>query len=240
VTQLLAIDFTAGPSGAAITTANTPAITTQTGTAKPTFSTTLPAGYTPTTGSFYSAQVDLSTGSSFNIVPFTAQTAGAWFGFYFMQTATSAAAAYWLSWLSSAGTKVGDLRWDTAARTLTLRDSNTSVATSPAVDLNVWHRAAIHCDPGSASGHRLKLYLGANRSGSTADWDSGTQAATAAAQTDVASFRFGLLSGPDVHYRLARLRINTVEASAISAAVAYDSYYASAGIWKPMNVKTTW
>lgn len=220
--QLHAIDFTAGPDGGNVTKANTPAINgTQTGT-NPTFSADIPAGQAEA----YSARVNLAVGStSFNNATFTSQSAGVWIGGYLQLTALPVDVTYWLLWYNTAGTKVGDARINTDG-SLAVRDNNTAVATSVALALNTWHRFAVYCDPGSATGHRLKLYLGNNRHGSTADFDT-AGAATAAGLTEVSGFRFGhfIAATADARYRISRLRVDTVEPAPIAAAATRFRYY---------------
>lgn len=238
MTAIAAVDFDAGPAGAningaAVAGTNEPQINgAQSGT-RPVFSTDIPPSYTD---AGYSAQVDMSGVTSFNNATFATQT-GLWIGFYFTLLATTAADSFFLNWYSSAGTKVGDLKWTGGAATMGIRDNNTTQATSPAFALTTWHRAAVQVTPGSATGHRLKLYLGSNRHGTTADYDSGGQTATSAAQTDVGGFRFGLLSGTETHYRIARIRVDTAEPAGIAVPATVSEFWLDSGGWRSTTEK---
>lgn len=229
---LHSIDFTAGPDGGNVTSANTTSINgAQSGT-NPTFNTSIPSNYTDAT---FSAQIDLPSGTSFNNFTFTQQSA-TWVGFYFMLLSNSTSITYWMSWFDASVVKIGDLRFNAGASTMSLRDNNTAVATSPTITLNTWHRAAVFCQPGSASGHQLKLFLGTNLHGTIADYDSTLVAATSSGTSNIAQIRFGMLSGSDVHYRIARMRVDTTEPTPIG--LIPDTYYAEGGIWQPMVVKS--
>lgn len=233
----LGIDL-AGANGTEITTVNTPAITSQSGTF-PLFSTEIPPDYDEGSGGnlpvLRSALVDMAAVTSFNSIDIGTE-AESWMGFYFRYHQLPPANVIILSWLKTS-TKIGDLRLKTDGH-LDIRDSSTAVATTTnALAINTWHRIAVHADPGSASGHRLKTYEGANRHGTAPNYDSTGVAATAAGQSDMNTWRFGILATGEAHYRMARFRMSVPEPTGIGVSIS-DMQYASAGTWKNIQVQS--
>lgn len=111
---------------------------------------------------------------------YTAATT-AWHTFYYLTPAAGPATAQYLAeWRTGTTTKVGDLRMNTSALTLTLRDStNIARATSTALPASAWCRIAIRVTATDATaGHQLRIYTGSNLHGSVPDYDSGSVAVT--------------------------------------------------------------
>lgn len=218
--QVGAVDYTAGPDGAAITPANTAGLSpTQNGVA-PTFSADVPPDYI---NADFSAWVNTSSGS-YNNIDWTAGPL-AWLSFYLKLPAMPATDSYPMIWFDGSGGRIGDLRFNAGAGSLLLRDNFGAVlAASTVLPLNVWHRVAIRVQPGSATGHQLRLYLGENRHGDTPDFDSGGLPATAAGRTNVGRWRFGLISGLSVNFKIARQRVDNAAEPAPIVPVAETRY----------------
>lgn len=235
MTQVGAVDYAAGPNGGSITPANTPGLSnTQFGTS-PLFSADIPPDYTTAA---YSAAVN-TTVASYNNIDWAASSL-AWLSWYFKLPATPGSDSYFMGWFDGAGARIGDLRFNAGATTLLLRDNFGSVlAASAAIPVGEWHRVSLMVQPGSATGHQLRLYLGANRHGSTPSYDSGGLPATAAARTSVARWRFGFISGTGVDYKIARQRVDSaVEPPPISVPTVADTFWLDAGgLWKPTTTR---
>jgi hypothetical protein len=140
-------------------------------------------------------QCAAATGQQTNIrYDFTAQSL-AWFSYYFKTPSTAPAATTTImSWFGNSGANsIGNLRLGTDM-TVTIRDDVSGVYTTPALPVNTWVRIAVKAQPGSATGHRLRLYVGANRHGSTPDYDSGDKTATNGIATNVDSLHIGLIT----------------------------------------------
>lgn len=103
-------------------------------------------------------------------------------------------------------TKVGDLRVASDG-TLGLRDGNTNVWTSTALASNVWHRISIKVVPNTATGHRVRIYSGANVTSTTSSQDSGDLTATAVTTVSTTdNVRFGIISNETATFVFDRLR----------------------------------
>lgn len=101
------------------------------------------------------------------------------------------------SWWGNGGTLQGGgvrMANSGAGVTLALRDLASNVATSGVIPLATWLRIAVKAIPQSATGHRMRLYIGANRHSASPDFDSLDQTATNGTNTNIDSFRFGLLT----------------------------------------------
>lgn len=125
-------------------------------------------------------------------------TAGplAWFGIYFKTPSVAPAATTTLmTWAGDANVNnIGNVRLNTDM-TMTIRDNNTAVYTTPTpLPVNTWVRIAVKAQPGSATGHRLRLYVGTSRHSVTPDFDSGNVTATNGIATNVDTFHVGLLT----------------------------------------------
>lgn len=100
-----------------------------------------------------------------------------------------------LNWFSGTS-KIGDCRVVPVTGStfdLELRDNNTSKWTSGThLNTNTWYRLQEKIQPGSATGHRLRIYN--TITNDTATQDSGDQAATANSQTVVDNVRLGVVS----------------------------------------------
>jgi hypothetical protein len=127
-----------------------------------------------------------------------------WVGFYIKIITTPDATSAISSWFSNT-TKVGDFRLGTD-NTVSLRDNNTTVWTSTALATNTWHRIAIKSIPNSATGHRVRIYSGANLDTMTTSQDSGDLAATASGMTAVDNFRMGVIGSSTSTLQFDRLR----------------------------------
>lgn len=180
--------------GAAVTTGNT-TLDNVSGTGTATFTATAVDGTR-------SALITCSAQDKTFRKDFTAKPDG-WFVWKLRITALPAATTYLASWFSGA-VKVGDLRL-TSTGTLQLRDNNTLRATSTvSLVAGSDHRIAVHVAPGSATGHRLKIYL--SEDSTSASYDSGGVTANDAAQTALDNFRWGVIGAGTLTYRLDRLR----------------------------------
>lgn len=133
--------------------------------------------------------------------------ATAWISFYIKVEATPSSNIALALWYAGAN-KVGDLRL-TPASALQLRNGSAEVFTTTALTAGEWHRVSLWVNPGSTTGHRLRIYSGANLHGTTTSQDSGLVSANAAsgALTDL---RLQNNSGSTTHdVRLQRLRGDT-------------------------------
>ncbi len=97
----------------------------------------------------------------------------AWYSMYLRIPALPEANSYIAAFYDGPGlgaNKIGDVRINTNG-TVSVRDNNTAVITSTAaLTPNVWHRLAVRVTPNVANGLELKLYIGANRHGTTPDY----------------------------------------------------------------------
>lgn len=137
-----------------------------------------------------------------------ASSGTAWVSFYITVESAPPAISYISEWRNS-GVKVGDLRMNTD-RTLTMRDGTTAIAgvTSPALPVGQ-HRIAYRVTPGSATGHQLRVYLGANKDGTTPDFNA-QGAATSAAQTAVTTILVGINTSSTWSFGIDRLIIDNL------------------------------
>lgn len=170
-----------GSNGATITTGNTN-FGSVFGTA-PTFS-SVQAKY-----GTLSANFSATAGTSTAYSAFTA-TASAWWMSYFYVPSNPTAATY-IGFSRNGSTKIGDLRIDTAG-TITMRDNNSAVYTSPvSIPLGSWFRLEWAVLAGAGT-QQLRMFLGGNVDGTNADQDSGVKTATGTAQSLVSTFINGI------------------------------------------------
>lgn len=188
-------NFETGPSGAVVTTSNT-IFDNKSGTGSVTFSNDAHEGA-------LSMQVSPVADNVLLRADFTAVST-LWYSFYFKLTTAPATTTAITNWYSAA-TKIGDMRLDSTGA-ISIRDNNTTIWTSAALAPNVWHRIAIKVVPNTATGHRVKIYSGANLDTATASQDSGNLVATAVAVAAVDNIRFGLISAETASFRIDRLR----------------------------------
>lgn len=110
-----------------------------------------------------------------------------------------------LNWYSGS-TKVGDLRLVPASGSfqVQLRDVSASRWTSQTLPTG-WYRVAVKIDPGSATGHQVRIFSGAGIDSTVPAIDSGglTANGTAATQTD--NIRLGLISSATTVHRFDSL-----------------------------------
>lgn len=114
-----------------------------------------------------------------------------------------------LSWYSGSGTgalKVGDVQvqpvaGDTTKFQFRLRDVNTQQWLSANLDVGTWYRVAVKANPGSTTGHRLRLWSGATIDNALPDVDSGDLAATGSTATALDNLRLGILSTETITVR---------------------------------------
>lgn len=189
-------DFEGGSNGAAVTTSNT-IFDTKTGTGAVVFS-----------NDAHQGSLAMSVNPSADNVVLRANYAGSttlWVSFYIKVVTAPATTTAIFNWYQDT-TKIGDLRVASDG-TLSLRDNNTNVwtATTP-LTLGSWHRVAVRITPGSAAGHQVKIYSGANLDGATASQNSGNLVATASGATSVNNVRFGLISVETATIRFDRIR----------------------------------
>jgi hypothetical protein len=140
------------------------------------------------------------------IYDFTAATTF-WLGFYVKITALPAAAFTLASWWGNAGAnQSGNLRINPDG-TLAIRDLTTAKWTSvDPVPINAWFRVAVKAIPGSATGHRVKLYTSSSGNGTVADQDSGDVTATNGAATNIDRLNIGVVTNGPVTVFLDRMR----------------------------------
>lgn len=188
-------NFEGGTNGATITTANT-IFDNKTGTAAVTFNNDAKEGS-------LSMQVAASAQDAILRADLTASST-LWLCYYIKIVSAPSTPTAITNWYSGT-TKIGDIRL-ASDMTISLRDGSAGVWTSTALVANVWHRVAIKITPNNATGHRIKIYSGANLDGSTASQDSGNQTATAAAVSSVDNVRFGLISTETATLRFDRVR----------------------------------
>lgn len=141
-----------------------------------------------------------------------------WFSNYIKLEAMPADTVYLTEWFNGAN-KVGDLRVGPTG-ILTIRDLNTALTgatSSVALAAGAWARFSVRIQPGSTTGHELRVYTGANLHTMTTSF-AGSGAATAGGQTAISLIRFGVQATNTIKYRLDRLRGNTtVEPSPLPA-----------------------
>lgn len=139
-----------------------------------------------------------------------------WWAFYMKLDALTRSSAVYITEWYNGGSKVGDVRLN-ADRTLTLRDNITAVTgmTSPVIAEGAWVRVAGKVEPGSTTGHVLKLYTGTNLHTMTPTWEA-SGAATSGAQSAVDTFRVGVIQASTALHKIDRYRGNsTVEPSPV-------------------------
>lgn len=188
-------NFEGGANDTVITTANT-IFDNKSGTATVTFNNDAKEGS-------LSMQVVASAQDAILRADLTASST-LWICYYLKIVSAPSTPTAITNWFSGT-TKIGDIRL-AADMTIGLRDGNASLWTSSALALNVWHRIAIKVTPNTATGHRIKIYSGANLDSGTASQDSGNLSATAAAVSSVDNVRFGLISADTATLRFDRLR----------------------------------
>lgn len=124
----------------------------------------------------------------------------AWYSGYIWLDSLPASNTYLVSFFGGTN-KVGDMRVNSDG-TVSVRDNNSAVITSSvALTTGSWHRFALRVTPNVDM--RLRLYLGANRHGTTPDYD-----ATGNSNRDFAldNVRMGIVTAATWHVRLDRLR----------------------------------
>lgn len=136
-----------------------------------------------------------------------------WFNFYFKTpSAAPAANTTHASWAGNAGVNAGGNFRILTDMTAQLRDNNTSryitniSGTPTALPTNTWCRGAIRAQPGSATGHQLKIYVGTNRHGTVADFDSGGVTATGGPATNIDTLHIGIINNGVTSIFLDRMR----------------------------------
>jgi len=191
-------DFGGGAPGAAVTTGNSFIdVISGTATGQPTFSDSQPLAL-----GWQSARVN--TVAETNINQLNVSALGAlWLGVYVRVGTLPGANTGILNWYNGS-TKIGDIQLS-ADGSLRLRDNNTAVWVSSPLPAG-WHRLAVRMQPGSASGHQVRVYSGAGLHGDVPSQDSGVQAATASGQALVDNIRFGCMSANTVDVQFARFR----------------------------------
>lgn len=150
---------------------------------------------------------------------FTAVTT-LWTSWYWKTPSVAPAAAVTVAnWFGNSGANLGGALRLNTDMTLAIRDASTSRYTTPSpLPVNTWVRVSVKAIPGSASGHRLRLYVGANRHGLTPDYDSTDVAATNGTNTNVDTFFVGLITNGANTIYLDRLRgDNASEPAGITA-----------------------
>ena len=132
-----------------------------------------------------------------------------WFNFYFKVITAPGAITAVANWFSGAN-KVGDLRIAAVAGGVEfqLRDNSTVRWTSATVlPLDTWCRVAVRAVPLTATGHRAKLYTGANLATMTVTEDSGDLTCSAQTlATTMTSVRLGCISAETMDLRYDRIR----------------------------------
>lgn len=147
----------------------------------------------------------------------------AWFGFYLKTPAVAPTTNQTLAnWFGNANANaIGTLRLN-ADMTVAIRDINSAVFTSATpLPTNTWCRFAIKASPGSATGHRLRVYIGNNRNGNVPDtgFDSGDVTATNGIATNIDTFHVGPITGGAMTVYIDRLRgDNASEPAGLSVA----------------------
>lgn len=173
------------------------------------------------------AQLSAGAGTQVSIqYDFTAVTTF-WTCFYYKtpSVAPTAATAI-LNWFGNAGANLGGSVRLNTDMTLSIRDGSTaknwaggSGTLSPVLPTNTWVRIAVKAIPGSATGHRCRVYVGANRHGSTPDMDSGDVTATSGINTNVDQIHVGLIANGANVVHIDRLRgDNAVEPTGLPVA----------------------
>ena len=101
-----------------------------------------------------------------------------------------------VNWWGDTGTsKIGDLRVVpvTGGFQFQLRNVNTALWSSSTLAA-AQYRVAVKTDPGSATGHQLRIFSGAGIDSETPTQDSGTQTAVGTAATQVDNVRVGVMT----------------------------------------------
>ena len=120
-----------------------------------------------------------------------------------------------INWYSGDTLKVGDIRMVYVTATtfqFQIRDASTAKWSSTTLPVGQY-RLAVKIDPGSATGHSLSVYSGANID-TTPTETSGNQTATTAGATTIDNVRVGVMSNCT-----ARLRFDGMTADDTSAVV---------------------
>lgn len=160
---LISEPFEGGTNGANIATSNSTVV--------------LTSGVVPT---FTSTAIEGTLAAAFNPAGSYSQlqfahdsVASAWYSMYLRIPALPEANSYIAAFYDGPGlgaNKLGDVRINVNG-TVSVRNNNTAVITSTvALTPNVWHRLAVRVTPNAANGLELKLYIGANRHGTTPDY----------------------------------------------------------------------
>jgi hypothetical protein len=99
-----------------------------------------------------------------------------------------------LNWFNST-TKVGDIRVvpGSGVFQFQLRDVTTAKWTSQTLPLG-WYRLAVKVDPGSSTGHQVRVFSGAGIDSTVPAIDSGGLVATGSGATTIDNIRLGFLS----------------------------------------------
>lgn len=116
----------------------------------------------------------------------------------YVQMVSLPAAATYIATSKNSAVKIADLRVNTDG-TLTLRDNNTAVYTSThSLVAGSWARIEWLVAPGTSQ--QLRMFVGGNVDGLTADDDSGSVACSVAAQTQLDRFSSGVAIASTVNY----------------------------------------
>jgi len=178
-----------GTNGTDVTTSNTVADTISGGTSV--------ASQFSTTGAVVgSTSMRIQVTGTNRILEFDSSAQGlAYFDVYLNVATAPAATTMVMNWWSDA-TKVGDLSLVYASSTtfqFRLRDNATARWTSATYGVGQY-RIGIKVDPGSSTGHRLKIYQGANIDTASPVEDSGNQTATASGASTINNLRLGVMT----------------------------------------------
>lgn len=198
--QIAIENFDSQPNGTVLTDANT-IFTNHSGAGSTTFSSEWKISGT------CSMKVVTAANSIFNRYDLPAAKTLVWVSFYLHVVGNIDSNTAFMVWYAPDHTsKIGDLRMlpGTSGPQLQLRDNNTGQYSSTELAPGDY-RIAVKVQPGSATGHQLKIYGGANLNSTTTSQDSSGQPATANAQTQVGDFRFGSISSSTVTYHIDRL-----------------------------------
>jgi hypothetical protein len=197
-TQLVALDFDAGEQDALLTADNS-GLTLLSG-ASMLYDASSHEGS-------YCALVNTDVATSFATRVIEPQSQ-MWVSWYVRLDAYPLASTYVARWYAAAGITIGELCVNPDG-TVSLADQNMVKLTSNvALDTSLWNRIAVHCQPGSSTGHVLKLYVGANCDGTTSEYSDVTTA-TATGRTSVDRVSFGVINASTIEYRMDRIRVDS-------------------------------
>lgn len=193
MSQIIAQDFNAGPNGSTATTV-------QVGASSTTGSGGVYDNTDPIEGAFC-----LKFGPTTGSIRWDYAAAGTvWHSFYFKTPAAAPAGNETIANWFLGTTQVGSLRMQ-SDMTVAVRDvSSATVSTVSPLPPDTWVRGAVKVVPGSPTGHVVRLYVGANKHGSTPDYIITTSATNSGASaTD--NVRIGAVTGGLTYY-VDRLR----------------------------------